>query len=67
MKNTENKKNTKNTREWDFCDQCIFYVSCLREEKKRGDGCEAFSPYPYELNAVINEEMLFQQTGKVKK
>jgi hypothetical protein len=35
-------------REWDHCDQCIFYVTCARPEKRKGKGCkEAFSPYPY--------------------
>jgi hypothetical protein len=35
------------SREWDFCDQCIFWVPCMRTEKRKGDGCAAFSPYPY--------------------
>jgi hypothetical protein len=36
-------------REWNFCDKCIFYISCLRPERKqKGEGCEAFYPYPYE-------------------
>lgn len=35
-------------REWDFCDQCIFYRACLRPERKKGDGCfTAFYPYPF--------------------
>jgi len=54
-------------RDWDFCDQCIFYVPCQRPERKKGEGCSAFSAYPYELNALINEEMLYQQTGRIKK
>jgi hypothetical protein len=37
-----------NNRPWDFCDQCFFYVACLRKEKKQGDGCSVFEPYPYE-------------------
>ena len=36
-------------REWDFCDQCWFYVSCLRIERRKGIGCDVFEPYPYEL------------------
>lgn len=39
---------TERVREWDFCDQCIFFVACLRREKRKGEGCEAFYPYPYE-------------------
>ncbi len=39
-------------REWDFCDQCIFFICCLRSERRtRGEGCEAFYPYPYSAEA----------------
>lgn len=34
-------------REWDHCDQCIFYIACLRPERAKGKGCEAYSPFPY--------------------
>jgi hypothetical protein len=40
------KYNSPN-REWDHCDQCIFYIACLRKEKSKGKGCEAYSSYPY--------------------
>ena len=44
-----NKKIKYNSpdREWDHCDQCIFYIACLRQERKNGKGCEVYSPFPY--------------------
>jgi len=50
----------RNPREWDFCDQCMFYISCLRPQKKKGEGCEAFEPYPYELDSNISRKEDFE-------
>jgi hypothetical protein len=36
-------------RQWDFCDKCLFFVPCLKPERKKGDGCGAFESYPWEL------------------
>jgi hypothetical protein len=46
-------------RDWDFCDQCIFFMACLRKEKKtRGEGCDAFSSYPYEIEEADRSTLL---------
>lgn len=42
-------------RDWDFCDQCIFYTTCKKPEKKKGDGCETFNPYPYKQNLTYTK------------
>lgn len=40
-------KYNSHDREWDHCDQCIFFISCLRKERAKGKGCEAYSTFPY--------------------
>lgn len=50
---------SETVRKWDFCDQCIFFVACLKTERKAGDGCSEFYPYPHPKERKDRKEISF--------